>query len=338
MKIIHLLVTNKFSGAENVACQIIDVNKNEKDTDVYYCSLPGEIEQVLKEKNIKFIPLDKLNINNINKIIEKYNPDVIHAHDYKASVLVAISKFKGKIISHLHNNSPEVKTWGVKSIIYSLLIKRFDKVVGVSQKVYDEAVFKNKMKNKFIKVYNYVNKDKILELSKEEKYKNKYDLFYIGRLVEAKDPLKFIDIVSKLKIKYPNIKAVMIGDGQLYQECIAKIKENDLVNNIELVGFRSNPFPIIKNCKIGIMPSIYEGFGLTAIESMCLEKPVFNSGVGGLGEIFKDNDEYICSSIKEYTEKIDDLLKKEKIVNDVNIDEFIDEKRWRNQVISLYRN
>ena len=54
MKIMHLLATNSFSGAENVVCQIIDMYKNDKNLDMVYCSPNGKIKNKLVEKNIKF--------------------------------------------------------------------------------------------------------------------------------------------------------------------------------------------------------------------------------------------------------------------------------------------
>ena len=55
MKILHILSSNKYSGAENVACQIIALFREEDD--VAYCSPDGQIADALKERNIKFIPL-----------------------------------------------------------------------------------------------------------------------------------------------------------------------------------------------------------------------------------------------------------------------------------------
>ena len=131
-------------------------------------------------------------------------------------------------------------------------------------------------------------------------------MFFIGRLTEQKDPLLFINIVKDMNDKH--IKAVMIGDGKLKEECINKIEEYNLKDNIDMLGFVQNPFPIIKNSKICVMPSKWEGFGLTAVESMILSKPVLNSGVGGLGEIFKNNNEYICVDKTNYIEVITRLL------------------------------
>ena len=40
---------------------------------------------------------------------------------------------------------------------------------------------KNKIKNKYVTIYNYVDKETIIKKSKEEKFNNEYDLFFIGR-------------------------------------------------------------------------------------------------------------------------------------------------------------
>ena len=50
MKVLHLLASNKYSGAENVVCQIIKMFSH--DVEMAYCSLNGPIEQTLKDKNI----------------------------------------------------------------------------------------------------------------------------------------------------------------------------------------------------------------------------------------------------------------------------------------------
>lgn len=42
MKVVHLLPTNRFSGAENVVCQIIGIMKHDTDIDMVYCSRDGQ--------------------------------------------------------------------------------------------------------------------------------------------------------------------------------------------------------------------------------------------------------------------------------------------------------
>ena len=333
-KILHVLASNKFSGAENVVCTIIQKFKNEYD--MAYCSPFGPIEDSLKKQDIKYYGIKKLNPKNVKQIIQEFNPDIIEAHDYTASVIVSFVGFKGKIISHLHINAKFAKTWNLKTILYSLRIPKFNKVIGVSDSVINEAIFKEKIKDKYTTIYNYTDKEKIINLAKQNKEQKKYDLFFIGRLNELKNPIEFIEIIKGLNNK--NIKAVMIGDGELKKECQNKIEEYNLQENIEMIGFVENPFPIIKKCKIGIMPSHVEGFGLTAIESMILNKPIFNSGVGGLNEIFKDMPELICKNRREYCIKINDILNNKKTEKKFEhlIEKYTNESNWKDMMIKIY--
>ncbi|GAF23683.1 hypothetical protein JCM19047_3522 [Bacillus sp. JCM 19047] len=59
----------------------------------------------------------------------------------------------------------------------------------------------------------------------------------------------------------------MIGDGDLRNECENEIKQLKLANNIDLLGFLENPYCIIKNSKMMILTSKWEGFGLVAVEA-----------------------------------------------------------------------
>lgn len=341
-KILHLLASNKFSGAENVACTIIE--NFEEEFEMAYCSPYGSIEKTLKSKKIKYYGLEKFNRKNLKKVIKQFNPDIIHAHDYKASVLVAFSGFKGKIISHLHNNCVFAKTWNIKTVIYNFSIKKYNKVIGVSDAVYNEAIFKKRLIGKYLTIYNYVDKEKIIKLSNEDNFDEFYDLFFIGRLTDSKKPLLFIKIVKELVKNNNNLKAAMIGDGELKNECIDLINSLSLNDNIELLGFIDNPFPIIKNCNIGIMPSKWEGFGLTAIESLILNKPVLNSGVGGLGEIFKNNQEFICENIDEYINLINQLLNNLELYNEYSeagktiVNKFSNIEKWKKTLNYIYNS
>lgn len=332
-KVLHLLASNKYSGAENVVCTIIENFKDEME--MVYCSPDGPIKEVLENRGIPFFPLKKMSIGQVKKVIKKYQPDIIHAHDYTASVFAALSGFKGKIISHLHINARFAKTWNFKTLLYSFVIKRFDKVIGVSDSVYNEAVFKKKMNKKYVTIYNYVDKQQIIDKSNQFEYGKKYDLFFFGRLNLLKNPFEFIEITKELKKYKKELTAVIVGDGELYDECLNLIKKYNLTENIDLLGFVENPFPIIKNCKICIMPSIVEGFGLTAIESLILGKPVLNSGVGGLKEIFSNYSNLICDNIVDYVDRFVEIQDKNNYDEIVN--KYCNLGLWKEKMELVYK-
>ena len=131
----------------------------------------------------------------------------------------------------------------------------------------------------------------------------------------------------------------MIGSGNLEAKCKSMISEKQLDDNIDLLGFQENPYKIVKKCKVVIMPSIYEGFGLAAIESVILNKPVLNSGVGGLKEIFSKHSELICNSLNDYVIKCEQYLNNYNN-NNYNYDSITDNytnlKRWKSQLLEIY--
>ena len=80
-RVLHLLSTNRFSGAENVACQIIRMFSDLPEYDMAYCSPDGPIADAVKSKGIFFLPMDRLSLCEIKRVIAAYKPDIIHAHD-----------------------------------------------------------------------------------------------------------------------------------------------------------------------------------------------------------------------------------------------------------------
>ena len=80
IKVLHLISTSLFSGAENVACQIINLFKSDNGYDMKYCAVIGKNKPALEIRKIPVLELNKFSIHDIKKAISEYNPDVIHAH------------------------------------------------------------------------------------------------------------------------------------------------------------------------------------------------------------------------------------------------------------------
>ena len=86
MKILHVLTSHIFSGAENVVCQIIGMLKDEPNVEMAYCSPDGTIRPALEERDINFLPIEVANTSEIKRI-----------SDEKSSISIAenLIKLKG---------------------------------------------------------------------------------------------------------------------------------------------------------------------------------------------------------------------------------------------------
>lgn len=307
--ILHLLASDRYSGAENVALEIIQEMNKEKDFHNIYVSKKGPIEKILKNINIDYCLMNKICIKELCKLNKKYHPEIIHAHDYTMSILATICFPKSKIVSHLHNNSPWIKQYGLYSLIYLLSTVRYSKILTVSKAIENEYVFSKLIKNKIKCIGNPLSTDKILSKANEYQIDKNYDLIFLGRITEPKNPTMVVQIISNLIKKIPNIKIAIVGSGDKEKNLRAEISSLKLEKNITFYGFQENPYPILKNSKVLCMPSKWEGFGLVAFESLALGIPVVCSGVGGLKDIVTNECGKICGfDLESYVREIELLI------------------------------
>ena len=336
MRVVHILQSNIYSGAETVVCNIIDFFNTDDSIDMVYVSPKGPISKVLKYKKIKHYELDDFSQKELKKAIRVLKPDIIHCHDFQASVRVAFLPIRCPIVSHLHNNPLWIKKLNLKTILYLLCSLRYPYIIGVSESIKDEFFFSKAIKNKYIVIHNVVDTKRVLTMSNDG-FSSDTDLSYVGRLEDPKNPLRFLKIVSLIKSRYNrNIRAQMIGIGSLKNKCEKYIESKNLHNNVKLLGFQDNPYKFLKNTKIVIMPSKWEGFGLVAVESLALGKPVVASSVGGLKDIISEDCGALCYSDDDFCRKTIELLSSTKIYNTKSTNAKINAIKYSD--ITLYKD
>ena len=304
-KVLHLLSSNVYSGAENVACTII--NNSDKDKyEMVYCSPNGKILEQLKEKNIDYIPLVKLSYSEVKRTIKDYKPNIIHAHDNKATVIATLFRKKCKIISHIHGNNKIMNTLNLKTLLFNLRSKYVNRFIWVSDSSLNDYYFKNNIVDKSIVLHNVINQKEIIKKSKLYKCDREYDLIFLGRLGYPKNVVRFIKIVKMIKKKKNDVNVAIVGDGPDRNQIENLIEDYNLINNIKVYGFQSNPYPILNNSKILVMTSIYEGTPMCALEAQSLGKPIIATPVDGLIDIVENGYNGFLSNIDE--ELVDNIL------------------------------
>jgi hypothetical protein len=139
--------------------------------------------------------------------------------------------------------------------------------------------------NKVLVLYNHFPKKKII--------KNKINLeniFFIGRLVEDKDPIFFIRQLIKIRKKF-NFKIHLIGKGYLYNEI--KNYERKFPKIIKFHGYVKNPFEKFKN-KIDLfcVTSRYDGTPNVLGEAMSFGIPCLAPKNVGLSSFMLNNSKF----------------------------------------------
>lgn len=304
IRILHVLNTGSFSGAENVVITICD-NLSDK-YECVYVALNGDINKILEKHNISYCQIEKLSVMNLRKIIKKYNPDIIHAHDFTASLIASLSTFKTPIVFHLHNNPEWIKKVNLKNVLFLISTFRASKILTVSDSVISENIFQTLWRYKALIIGNPLDIKEMI--SKEGSIRKMYDLIFLGRLTAQKNPKRFIKIIEQLNKEKKDIKAIMVGDGELNKVCRELIEYKHLNHNISMLGFRNDRLDLIKQSKIMVITSSWEGFGLMCVESLANGIPVVSTGVGGLKNLLDSDGGFIANTDEDFVNEIIRLL------------------------------
>ena len=310
MKILHLLSSNRYSGAENVACQIISLFK--KEYDVAYCSPDGQISEALRDRNIKFIPLEKMSKRAVAKAIKEFQPDIVHAHDPRAICMACRVRGKFRIIAHMHSNRPDFKRKSLFARIFNHFSnnKRIRKIVWVSNSCLEEYVFKKQVEEKSVVLNNIINQQQIIDKAKIAEKKDQSDIVFLGRLTYPKNPQRLIHIIGDVAKIKPNINVAIIGDGELREECEQLTKELNLEKNIKFYGFLDNPFGLLKNSKIFLLSSRFEGNPMCVLEAETFGLPVLAPEINELKTtVIEGVSGFLYKTDEECVDRVIELLK-----------------------------
>ena len=103
----------------------------------------------------------------------------------------------------------------------------------------------------------------------------------------VEDIEKLIDIAKMLKKDNLNCHLYVAGDGSLRQTLQEQIKENNLENNITLLGNVINLVPVFKQSNLYLSPSDLEGLPTVIVESLLEGVPVIATPIAGSIDIYK---------------------------------------------------
>lgn len=289
-RVMHLLASHRFSGAENVICQIMSMFSPSDDVEMIYCSPEGEIRQALVERNLPFLPLAGFTRTEIQKAIECFKPDVIHAHDMRASVMAAAVCGRTKLICHIHNNSLLQRDVNIKSMLFGCAAAKAKHIFWVSQSAYNGYVFRKWFQKKSSVLCNIVDVDQVVEKMRLDADAYNYDVVYLGRLTFPKNPQRLLNVFEKVVAMRPDATLGIIGTGELEQELRAIVEARGLKKNVSFLGFQSNPYKILHDAKIMLMTSRWEGLPMCVLESMVLGVPVVSTPTDGVNEVVQSGE------------------------------------------------
>lgn len=135
-------------------------------------------------------------------------------------------------------------------------------------------------KNKVITLLNPINKETIDKMSKESNpypTDNSIKFVSVGRVVRQKGFDLLITAFAEFHKNNPQSNLYIVGkfnNDDYYKQLRTQILNYGLINNVEFVGFKENPYVWIKYADCFVLSSRFEGLPNALLDALYMQKPV----------------------------------------------------------------
>lgn len=254
-----------------------------------------------------------------NATLSKEKLDVLHSTSPHSRIPTG---YRGKCVVTFHDLAiykiPQcysVLKVARDKAIYKLMAGKTDRIIAVSESTKNDVkeIFRI-APEKMDVIYSgiderFFEEPRIEENKILEKYgiTKKYILF-LGTLEPSKNIARLLEafLIFKEKTKKEGLRfdyqLVLAGKrGWLSQEYVQISKDLGIHKDIVFTGYviGDELVPLFKNSQFFVMPSLYEGFGMTVLEAFATKTPAIVSRVSSLPEIAGDSAYYVDPMSKE---------------------------------------
>ncbi len=277
------------------------LKKNNKCEVLVLSKTDDKYSDYLRKNHVKCFFLDDITSSHLGRLkgiidyIKHGKYDVVHVHLFPALYYCAFIKlFMFKNIPFVfteHNTDNRRRHIKILRPIEKIVYKQYNSVVSISKDTKKELLkWINPInKSKYFVIENGVPIDvfsNAMPLNRKDIYQgllmDDILLCMIGSFTTQKNHRFAIEVLKDLPEQF---KLALVGEGPLEEEIKKLVEEKQLSRRCFFLGFRKDVGRIMKTSDIVIIPSLWEGFGLVAIEAFASGKPVVCSNVPGLSDV-----------------------------------------------------
>lgn len=228
--------------------------------------------------------------------------DIIHAHDWVVAFAARVLKYScyTPLVSTIHATESG-RNWGIHNEVQRYIN---DIEWWLTYESWKVIVNSNFMKNQVQNIFK-LPEDKIcvipngVDINKLQGYERDYNfrrnyaadnekiICFVGRLVHEKGAHILVDAIPKVIQHYHDAKFVIVGKGPQFDYLQKKVSHMNISQKVYFTGYISDEClnRLYKCMDIAVFPSLYEPFGIVALEGMAAKVPVIVSDTGGLRDI-----------------------------------------------------
>jgi len=222
--------------------------------------------------------------------------DVLHTH-LTQSQLFAKYAMRGLekrpfLVTTEHDTSNRRRNWGWGGrAIDRLIFRNYDRIICISEGVRHSLLewLPSLQGETLVTIHNGVDIDPLLELSRKRHHDAQVNFLSVGRVIPKKNfglAIKALSTLNKSDWSY-----TIVGEGEEKQKLERLARQLGVEDRIHFAGYVKEVGPYYQKADCFLLPSLWEGFGLVAVEAMAAGLPVVAADVPGLAEVVGRNGE-----------------------------------------------
>jgi glycosyltransferase involved in cell wall biosynthesis len=305
IKVLHLLWSGGIGGTEEYIISLLNhFDYSKYEISLCFLSEKGVMFEEAKKTekaHIYFIGIkgrfDIMGAIKLARILLRTKFEIIHSHSTNILSNFVIALFRKPIRVFTEHVSPGANVLMEKrKLFYRLFINSYHIIFAISGYVKQKLVEDIHIDpDKIEIVHNGIRIEKFAEsfpppADHNDKQSNVITIGFVGRMVNFKRPLLFIEIASELLKRDKKYRFIMVGDGPEMERCKKMINKFGINRYFKLLGYRRDIPRIYKLFSALLFTSRGEGFGIVIIESMAMGIPVFAVNDGSVPEIVRNGE------------------------------------------------
>ena len=308
--IVQVIPALGYGGAERLVVDLINHSDSAKyrfTVIVFSDNLP--LKPLIEKKAqiilvVKKSKLDFSFLNRLEKKLAELKPDLVQGHLFAGDFWGRLAAHRLKIpyLSTEHNLNYD-DGW-LKNFVKKMVSSDQDYFVSCSLAVSDYMREVYNIKNEIRVISNGIELNRFTNLSPIT-WHNPLRFLMVGRLVKQKGQLVALSALNKIKNHHWYL--TIVGSGIEKNNLLDFVRKNNLQDRVEFVEPLAGIEKYYEQTDVFLMPSIWEGLGVVAMEAMASERIVLVSATGGLVELVQDKETgYLAASqnILDWEKKI----------------------------------
>jgi glycosyltransferase involved in cell wall biosynthesis len=253
------------------------------------------IHEVLERGKLNFS-----NLQEIHRLIKKYDIDVLHARDYKTAVVAYILSYfnpRLKLVFTAHlwiedDLKMKIYTW-----LNILALHRFHRIIAVSGALRQFMLKRHVNPHKITVLHNAIDVETWDPAKVNSTVREEFNIpvtskivGVVGRVRDEKDIPTTLKVAKAVLTTRPDTYFLIVGDGPTKEESEQQAREMGLANNVLFLGFRKDTINVYAGLDVFASTSLTEGTPNTVLEAFAMGVPVIYTDVGGVAEIVQNGE------------------------------------------------